>query len=450
LGSKQKLKSIYLNNNKLSGSISSSIGELNLLEELMLSSNVFTGSIPITIGLLQNLVNLSFSYNQMKGEIPAELSSLTSLNLLHLHSNRFEGSTNHINFDIHSFIADCASTETLPALVQCSRCSECCNVEGNCMIKEKVWPKSVVKSLPLSPAGFIMLVTVSSSIVLILLLTVLNEKVKKLPRLSRNIKSSFQENSVYSFYLSSSWFSWFIASTLAFVQIWIITMFIQSGDEDFPGNLLVYFVSCPKNSFNCVDHSLLNMWGYVLVGIILASFLLPDLLDGTLLMYESVVEKNIQGIIAGAIVLNIVLLTVVASFIHLKALSVSNVVIIKEAAVVLFLNSMDEKAYNIIEIAFPNWVEKINNDVIQGHVVTSTKSDEFKSWCNKLDEKIKQIRKASNEEVSVNAERTIAVPAFDLREKTFDDKKTKMLELSERMRAKLIKEHKGRKCVNDG
>ena len=50
----------------------------------------------------------------------------------------------------------------------------------------------------------------------------------------------------------------------------------------------------------------------------------------------------------------------------------------------------------------------------------------------------------------MNAERTIAVPAFDLREKTFDDKKTEMLELSERMRAKLIKEHKGRKCVNDG
>ena len=160
---------------------------------------------------------------------------------------------------------------------------------------------------------------------------------------------------------------------------------------------------------------------------------------------------DIQGIIAGAIVFNIALLTVVASFIHLKAVSVSNAVIIKEAAVVLFLNSMDEKAYNIIEIAFPNWVEKINNDVIQGYVVTSTKSDEFKSWCNKLDEKIKQIRKASNEEVFVTKARSpIRVPAFDLREKTFDDKKTEMLELSERMRAKLIKEHKGRKCVNDG
>ena len=276
----------------LSGSITSNIGELKTLQELMLSSNKLTGSIPRTIGLLDKLVNISLSYNRMKGAIPTELSLLSNLNLLHLHSNRFEGSANHIKHNLRSFIADCASTETTLALVKCSRCTECCNIDGACIVEENTWPTSILKSFILPPAGAILLLAATSSIVICLFLMVLSSKGKNLPRLPYNVKSSFQESSVYSFYLSSNAPSWFIASCSVAIQVFIIILFIQSGDKDYPGNLVVYSVSCPNDSLHCVDNSLLNLYGYVTVGIILASFLLPDVLDGILLIYESTAEYS--------------------------------------------------------------------------------------------------------------------------------------------------------------
>ena len=263
-----------------------------MLEDLMLSNNKITGSVPSTIGFLDKLISINLSHNQIKGTIPTELSVLTELDLLHLHSNRFEGSANHIKHNPRSFITDCASTETASALVKCSGCTECCNIDGDCIVEENTWPAATLKSFVIPPSGVIVLFSILSSIVLILLLKILIRTEKKLPVLPYKVKSTFQEESVHSFYLSSDRKAWFLASFAVIIQLFVIILFIHSADNDYSGNLVSYSVSCPGDSRYCVDHSLTTLPGYILVGIILMIFVLPDIFDGMLLIYESTADPS--------------------------------------------------------------------------------------------------------------------------------------------------------------
>jgi len=67
---------LYLNNNPLTDSIPSEIGNLTNLIDLSLSNNQLTGSIPPEIGNLTNLYRLYLDNNQLTGEIPERICDL--------------------------------------------------------------------------------------------------------------------------------------------------------------------------------------------------------------------------------------------------------------------------------------------------------------------------------------------------------------------------------------
>ncbi|CAH8361841.1 unnamed protein product [Eruca vesicaria subsp. sativa] len=83
--------SIYLNNNRLNGTILSEIGRLKELHMLDLSRNNFTGTIPDTISGLDNLELLDLSYNHLHGSIPLSFQSLTFLSRFSVAYNRLTG-----------------------------------------------------------------------------------------------------------------------------------------------------------------------------------------------------------------------------------------------------------------------------------------------------------------------------------------------------------------------
>ena len=92
LGSLTNLESLLLSENQLTGSIPSSLGSLTNLESLWLYNNQLTGSIPSSLGSLTNLESLGLSRNQLTGSIPSSLGSLTNLWLLSLYRNQLTGS----------------------------------------------------------------------------------------------------------------------------------------------------------------------------------------------------------------------------------------------------------------------------------------------------------------------------------------------------------------------
>uniref|UniRef100_A0A6N2LKF7 Protein kinase domain-containing protein n=1 Tax=Salix viminalis TaxID=40686 RepID=A0A6N2LKF7_SALVM len=80
-----------LQNNSLSGTIPSQIGNLSKIIELNLCHNEFTGSIPSEIGFLKSLNLLKLCDNHCSGSIPHEIGKLTSLSILFLWSNKLSG-----------------------------------------------------------------------------------------------------------------------------------------------------------------------------------------------------------------------------------------------------------------------------------------------------------------------------------------------------------------------
>ncbi|XP_061375235.1 phytosulfokine receptor 2-like [Gastrolobium bilobum] len=83
--------SIYLSNNRLSGTIWPEIGRLKALHILDLSRNKITGTIPSSISEMENLETLDLSNNDLCGTIPPSFSNLTFLSKFSVAHNHLQG-----------------------------------------------------------------------------------------------------------------------------------------------------------------------------------------------------------------------------------------------------------------------------------------------------------------------------------------------------------------------
>ena len=102
LGGLTNLFRLELNGNQLSGAIPSSLGGLtnldvlhlgdNRLRRLHLYNNQLSGAIPSSLGGLTNLSRLDLFSNQLSGAIPSSLGDLTNLEYLDIRNNQLSGS----------------------------------------------------------------------------------------------------------------------------------------------------------------------------------------------------------------------------------------------------------------------------------------------------------------------------------------------------------------------
>ncbi|TVU20873.1 hypothetical protein EJB05_30474, partial [Eragrostis curvula] len=83
---------IDLSNNRFSGPIPKTVGNLMALIVLNMSHNALTGGIPGELGRLSRVESLDLSWNHLTGEIPRELVAMTSLEWLTLSYNNLSGS----------------------------------------------------------------------------------------------------------------------------------------------------------------------------------------------------------------------------------------------------------------------------------------------------------------------------------------------------------------------
>ncbi|KAM7500432.1 hypothetical protein LguiA_024846 [Lonicera macranthoides] len=88
---RSKLDQLNLSNNRLFGSIPSSLGDFSGLKTLTLSGNQFTGEIPPGLGRLKNILKVDMSRNNFSGRIPIEIGNCLSLTYLDLSQNQLKG-----------------------------------------------------------------------------------------------------------------------------------------------------------------------------------------------------------------------------------------------------------------------------------------------------------------------------------------------------------------------
>ena len=91
LGNLSELAELNLHSNDLSGSIPPELGNLSKLRKLELPSTGISGEIPPELGRLTRLTLLALEHNNLSGSIPPELGNLNSLTGLWLSNNRLHG-----------------------------------------------------------------------------------------------------------------------------------------------------------------------------------------------------------------------------------------------------------------------------------------------------------------------------------------------------------------------
>jgi len=197
-------------------------------------------------------------------------------------------------------------------------------------------------------------------------------------------------------------------------------MFLRAGDSTFQGNLWLYSIVCPDSRSFCTDQKATNLAGWLTFVFVVAVFLLKDLLLGLLLFYESSMKFNIHGIIAGMLLVNITTLSIVASVIFLYATSISNIAIVKDAVIVLFLNDIDEQVFMIFQIIVLGWCEEIENNIMDIclHQVRENKMKEISEVTDGPDDVPKHFD--FFEDITAEADITAVVPEKEGNEQNVD------------------------------
>ncbi|MCA9330484.1 fibronectin type III domain-containing protein, partial [Candidatus Saccharibacteria bacterium] len=106
LGNLPELFTLYLYENNLTGEIPAELGALTHLDELILFSNALSGAIPPTLGSLAQVRYVLLNNNELTGEIPQELGDLPAVLGLYLQEN-------HLNGPIPPELGNLKTVETL-------------------------------------------------------------------------------------------------------------------------------------------------------------------------------------------------------------------------------------------------------------------------------------------------------------------------------------------------
>ncbi|KAJ0230632.1 Protein NSP-INTERACTING KINASE 2 [Hirschfeldia incana] len=91
IGNLTYLQTVLLQNNYITGHIPPEIGKLMKLKTLDLSTNNFSGEIPFTLSRSSNLQYLRVNNNSLTGTIPSSLANMTQLTFLDLSYNNLSG-----------------------------------------------------------------------------------------------------------------------------------------------------------------------------------------------------------------------------------------------------------------------------------------------------------------------------------------------------------------------
>jgi Leucine-rich repeat (LRR) protein len=129
--SPRKLESValWLDDNKITGTIPTEIGLLTELASISLTNATLRGPIPTELGKLSGLRRLWLYSNKLTGSIPAELNHLSGLEVLQVHNNSLNGAMpqgicsiiDKSPYEFKSLTSDCVTKVTCDS----SCCTEC-------------------------------------------------------------------------------------------------------------------------------------------------------------------------------------------------------------------------------------------------------------------------------------------------------------------------------------
>mmetsp|Transcript_27199 Transcript_27199/g.40018 ORF Transcript_27199/g.40018 Transcript_27199/m.40018 type:complete len:534 (-) Transcript_27199:114-1715(-) len=354
-----------LGNGGLSGRISDAISNLTSIETLDLHDNDLKGSIPSGIGKLVNLSSFIASYNAITGTIPDGFGDLSNLQLLHIHGNRLRGTVPQLASKGHhysSFISDCGSPSVFDSPLDCPSCTMCCNSQSECDMTEKKTDFGMWSSVFIASAVFFALLILSTTVIKEICTSGQNVP------LTSNEHYTIGKDSVYSFFLSSNVTAWVFAIAVLTTQTLCFGFFIDEASLEFGyDRMWRYSFSCPPNNLNCRDDSEVTAFGWIFFALFGFFYLTSDMINGLKLVWSAskygLSRKGFQIFFAGCCLFSITALALYATVVYNVATSRSNVDMIFNTVILLFVNELDENLFASLHAIIPEWLENTTSEI---------------------------------------------------------------------------------------
>lgn len=346
IGSLENLIVVDLYQNSFSGNIPTELFLLSQLENLMIQANDLTGSIPTEIGNLHNIKWIGMNHNSLQGKIPRELGNLNFLHHVHLHSNQLTGSAPDLSKeDLHDFITDCGSPSfLLQNPIECKSCTMCCNSEGKCKLNID-WNLEI--------PTIAILVTITLPVIILLVGYIIS---KRKIQSFRSISTIYQNNSVYCLIFSRNRLGWSITIVTICIQFGILYVFLQASRFGVDNTDWRYSFLCLRNDDECLDRNSIEIYGEILFYVVTISYLGVDFVQSSLQLIMAAQTRDLALMISGLGIFTLTALAMFTTAVYNWALADKNTDLIVNAVILLFVNDLDEKLMEVLEIAVPDWL----------------------------------------------------------------------------------------------
>eukprot|EP00594_Rhizosolenia_setigera_P014592 CAMPEP_0178954346 /NCGR_PEP_ID=MMETSP0789-20121207/8934_1 /TAXON_ID=3005 /ORGANISM="Rhizosolenia setigera, Strain CCMP 1694" /LENGTH=187 /DNA_ID=CAMNT_0020635727 /DNA_START=383 /DNA_END=946 /DNA_ORIENTATION=- len=122
-------------------------------------------------------------------------------------------------------------------------------------------------------------------------------------------------------------------------------------------------MSCSENSLECEDTESRSIFGYSILGLLLSAWLLKNIVGGFKLFLLSLWHKNIDFFFTSSVVIVVTLFSALTSIYYNLAIATKDTGIITNAVVLLFVNEIDERLYQLAEACDINWVREVDESL---------------------------------------------------------------------------------------
>ncbi|KAK1744100.1 leucine-rich repeat domain-containing protein [Skeletonema marinoi] len=373
-----RVKTLELSNNGLSGRLRESIGNLTTIKVLDLSDNDIKGSIPKEVGHLSELTYLRLSYNAFTGTAEC-LGNLTKLQLLQLQSNRITGMPNMTQLDKSeynesTFVTDCGVPSAFDETPECENCTMCCNANDDCYPQEVTpFEKMGLTYITFPAVFFVSFIVICCMVALSLYLfgkrknrgnDLTMSAERRLEEDDNYALSRIGKESVYSYFVTDMVFGWLIAFATLGIQVAILAFFVMASEANLQKDTIdIQFTwKCPRDSDVCKDKADLTNAGWVIFSLLMIAFLAKDMINGCKLIYHSskvrhTIGARIRYFIGGMGLCSITLFALYVSTVYNKAIATSNTAIIANSVIVLFIMEIDEYIFSAVDAINDKWTE---------------------------------------------------------------------------------------------
>jgi len=153
-----------------------------------------------------------------------------------------------------------------------------------------------------------------------------------------------------------------VAQVICFFQYIDGASLVFDSDKDW-----VYRYVCPRNSLDCRFTSDVGGFGWIFFAIFLVVHLLSDFVNGLKLIWNAprygLSWKTCQCLFGGICLCSISALALYSSVVYNIAISRSNLELIFNTVILLFVNELDEKMHSCLETISPTWLEMTSDSI---------------------------------------------------------------------------------------